>query len=189
MPRFSLALALAALTLGAVRCRAQDAVSSYVKDIRPFLDKYCVQCHKSTNAKAGLNLESYQSMLKGSKKGRKALVAGKPDESRLVTTTEGKSRPIMPPRNAKLKPTEKEVAQLRAWVAAGARDDTPAGVQLDSWPTIASVPEGRQTVAQHVSAGLETAHWQGVPEGRQIIAQHVSAGFEAAHWQVVPEGR
>jgi hypothetical protein len=162
--------------------RAQDTPPSYMKDIRPFLNKYCVECHKTTNAKAGLNLESYEGILKGSKKGRKVLVAGRPDESRIVTTTEGKSRPIMPPRNAKQKPGEKEVAMLRAWVVAGAKDDTPASVRL-------LVPEGRQIIAQHVSAGFARKNQPQVPEGRQIIAQHVSAGSAAINRQQVPEGR
>jgi hypothetical protein len=107
---------------------AQDAPPSYTKDIRPFLTKYCMECHKSTNAKAGLSVETYDAIMKGSRK-RKAVVPGKADESRLVTTVEGRTRPVMPPKN-KAKPNEKEIATLRAWIAAGAKDDTPTGAHL-----------------------------------------------------------
>jgi hypothetical protein len=114
--------------LSSARCVAQDEPPSFTKDIRPFLTKYCMECHKSTNAKAGLSVESYDAIMKGSKR-RKVLVAGKPEESRLLATIEGKARPPMPPRN-KQKPGEKEVALLRSWIAAGAKDDTPASAQV-----------------------------------------------------------
>src|SRR5437764_1158670 len=125
MNRRSLTACVVATLLCAGPLWAQDKAPSYVKDVRPFLNKYCVECHKTGNAKSGLNLESYESIKKGGRNGRKALVSGEPDRSRLVTTTEGKARPAMPPKNAKLKPTDKETAILRAWIAAGAKDDTP----------------------------------------------------------------
>jgi hypothetical protein len=129
------AVYLAGVLLCAGPALAQDEVPSYVKDIQPFLTKYCVSCHKSGNAKGGISIDSYDALLKAARKGRKLVVPGQPDESRLVTTTEGKARPVMPPKNAKARPTEKETAMLRAWVAAGAKDDTPA-------PTAASRPRG-----------------------------------------------
>jgi uncharacterized membrane protein len=132
MSHARIALALTAALVCASPALAQDAAPSYTKDVRPFLTKYCTECHKSTNAKAGLNLDSYEAILKGAKK-RKVLVVGRADESRLVTTVEGKARPLMPPRN-KLKPTDQEVAMLRAWVAAGAKDDTVKGAWLDMLP-------------------------------------------------------
>ena len=75
--------------------------------------------------------------MKGGKNGRKLLVAGKPDESRIVTTTEGKARPAMPPKKAKAHPNEKETAVLRAWIAAGAKDDTPTDARIEPLPRIA----------------------------------------------------
>ena len=41
------------LTL-ALPAAAQDP--SYVKDVRPFLDKYCVNCHQGAKAKAGVRI-------------------------------------------------------------------------------------------------------------------------------------
>ena len=129
MNRRLMAVSLAVLLVCCVRASAQDAAPSYVMHIRPFLNRYCVECHKTGTAKGGANLESYASIMKGGKKGRTLLVAGKPDDSRIVTTTEGAARPTMPPRKAKAHPTEKEVALLRAWVKAGAKDDTPADTE------------------------------------------------------------
>ncbi len=58
--------------------------------------------------------------MKGGKNGP-AVVAGNADQSPLVQTMEGNKRP-MPPRKSPRKPTEKEIALVRAWVAAGAKD-------------------------------------------------------------------
>src|SRR5262249_41463604 len=113
-----LLVASAAMLLSTGPLFAQDAVS-YMKDVRPFLNKYCVECHKSGNAKGGANFESFEAIMKGGKKGRKLLIPGDADASRLVTTTEGKSRPVMPPPKAKVHPTPKEVTVLRAWVKDG----------------------------------------------------------------------
>jgi hypothetical protein len=33
-------------------------VPSYTKDVRPFLDKYCLECHQGNKSKTGVNLES-----------------------------------------------------------------------------------------------------------------------------------
>jgi|ERR1043166_475260 mono/diheme cytochrome c family protein len=121
-------LAIAGLPVG--RVCADEKAPSYIKEVRPFLDKYCIQCHKTGMAKGGANLESYESIMKGGKGGRKLLVAGKPDESRLVTCTEGTAKPVMPPKKAKAKPSEKETAVLRDWVKAGAKDDTPKDAEV-----------------------------------------------------------
>src|SRR5205823_4903222 len=55
---------------------------------------------------------------KGSRPRRRP--AGK---SRLVLMVEGKLKPAMPPQKAK-QPRSEELAVLRAWVAAGAKDDS-----------------------------------------------------------------
>src|SRR5262249_16941033 len=60
------------------------------------------------------------------------IVPGKPDQSRLVRQIEGTAKPKMPPSKAR-QPKPDEIALVRAWVAAGARDDTgKVGVVLPS---------------------------------------------------------
>src|ERR1035438_5541413 len=82
MPTFCIALFLAAAN------HLQAQVPSYTKDVRPFLDKFCVECHQGKKAKAGVKLDSFESIMKGSKKGRKIVVAGQADKSQLVTCVE-----------------------------------------------------------------------------------------------------
>jgi WD40 repeat protein len=98
---------------------------SYAKDVRPFLTKYCLECHNSREAKSGLDLETYKGLRAGGD-GGEVVVPGRPDDSRLVLLPEGKDKPKMPPKKARIHPTPAEVAALRAWVAAGAKDDSAA---------------------------------------------------------------
>src|SRR5262249_36087550 len=102
---------------------ASKDAPSYAKHVRPFFVKYCVECHNAKNDKRGLNLETYKSLGEGSDLGP-VIAAGKPDESKLVLSLEKKEKPHMPPKEAKRFPTKEEIAQVRAWVAAGAKDDS-----------------------------------------------------------------
>src|SRR5262249_59335035 len=81
-----------------------------------------LECHNAEDAKGGLVMDSYQNLQKGGDNGP-VITAGEPDKSRLVLLPEGKAKPPMPPKKAK-QPKPSEVAVLRAWVAAGAKDDT-----------------------------------------------------------------
>src|SRR5262245_58540584 len=101
---------------------ASAQAPSYSKDIRPFLAKYCLECHNAKTLKGTLNLESYKALIDGSDSGP-VVKTGKPNESKLVLLAEHKDKPTMPPPKAKFQPTKDEVKLLRAWVAAGARDD------------------------------------------------------------------
>lgn len=96
---------------------------SYVKQVKPFLAKYCVECHNPDKDRGELDVTTLKAMHRGGQNGP-SIVPGKPDESLLVRLTEGKDNPRMPPRNAKNQPTPTESAVLRAWVLAGARDDS-----------------------------------------------------------------
>src|SRR5581483_11399842 len=51
------------------------------------------------------------------------LKPGKAEDSRIVRLVEGKAKPSMPPKKAK-QPRPEEIAVLRAWIDAGAKDDS-----------------------------------------------------------------
>src|SRR5947209_800100 len=97
----------AALVVTASSAVAQQA-PSFSKDVRPFLAKYCLECHNAKTFKAGLDLETYKSLQEGSDRGP-AVVAGKPDDSPLVVLAEGKKEPKMPPKKAQRHPRPEEV--------------------------------------------------------------------------------
>ncbi len=102
--------------------RAGDNPPSYVRDVQPLLQSYCARCHKPGKTKGRLDVTTYAKLLRGGKKGR-GVVPGDPGRSWVVRTMEG-HRPVMPPRREK-QMRRQEIAVIRAWVAAGAVDDTP----------------------------------------------------------------
>ena len=99
-----------------------EAPPSYARQVKPFLAKYCLECHNSQEVKGDLDLETFAGMQKGGKNGA-VIIAGKPEQSRLVLAVEGKIKPAMPPKKNK-QPSAGEIQVLRAWIAAGAKDDS-----------------------------------------------------------------
>jgi hypothetical protein len=122
----SYALALVAGLAGpvSITLAAEAAAPSYSKEIAPFFKKYCTECHNSDRAKAGYDLSSFAGLTKEGRKGQ-AVVAGEPDTSRALQALEGKAK-AMPPRRS-LQPDKKDVAKLRDWIKAGAKNDLAKG--------------------------------------------------------------
>jgi WD40 repeat protein len=133
------ALILFPLLAGAAPALGNDAAPSYARQVKPFLAKYCSECHSGDRPKAGLNLDTYKSIMAGSRNGH-AVVPGKPDDSQLVLALEAQAGSPMPPKRAK-QPKRTERAILRAWVAAGAKDDSGVLTTLipDVKPTVPAV--------------------------------------------------
>src|SRR5262245_55793837 len=97
----------------------------YSKDVAPFVQKYCVECHSGNRAKAGVKLDGgYDSLLKASRKGKSLVAAGKPDDSALLLCLSGSGFKTMPPRKQEAQPTKEEIARLKDWIAAGAKNDS-----------------------------------------------------------------
>lgn len=130
---------------------------SYAKEVRPFFAKYCLECHNAKTRKAGLDLETHKALLAGSD-GGEVVVPGKPDESPLVILVEKKDKPFMPPKEAKRQPTPKEFAILRAWVAAGAKDDSAS--------VVVKLPE----IKPRVPAPAPIAALTYRPDGKVLVA-------------------
>src|SRR5260370_27703183 len=105
--------------------RAGEA-PSYAKQVRPFLSRYCLECHNAKREEGGFNVETNKSILEGIPSGP-VLVAGKPNDSRIVAHVEGTDKPKMPPKTAR-QPKPEEVALVRAWIDAGAPDDSSSVV-------------------------------------------------------------
>lgn len=97
-----------------------DDPPSFKADVQPLLTKYCVQCHGEMRPKAGIRFDSYDGMMKSK---RKPLVVGQPDQSVMVKSMTGKGNKPMPPKRSP-QPTKEEVDLLKAWIKAGAKDDS-----------------------------------------------------------------
>lgn len=101
---------------------ASAADPSYTKDVKPFLTKYCSDCHSAKEAKAGFNFDTFAGLTKSGKKGA-AVVPEKPEKSLLVLTMTGGAK-AMPPKKYEKKPTKDEIDLIREWIKAGAKDDS-----------------------------------------------------------------
>ncbi len=129
-----------AASLGA---QAPDSSEFFEKQVRPLLVSRCHSCHSSRGKTkfAGLALDTAAGLRRGSDAGP-VVIAGKPEESRLLLAVRGKLPARMPPTGPL---SESEIAVLERWVAMGA-----------PWPAEASSP------APLVSFDLETrkrGHW------------------------------
>jgi periplasmic protein TonB len=87
------------------------------KEVQPILRTYCNDCHGGSTGKpkGGIDLTSVAKILKS--KGP-PLVAGKPMDSTLYTSTKGGD---MPP-DGKKGPDEKELQLIYDWIAGGAKE-------------------------------------------------------------------
>lgn len=88
----------------------------YAQQIEPILQEKCVACHNHTTRKGELNLESYQSLLNGGKRGS-TIVPRNSGESLLVKMIEGTIKPRMPLGDEL---NAKEIKMIRDWIDSGA---------------------------------------------------------------------
>ena len=107
--------------------------ASYYDEVRPLLQVHCSGCHQPANKLSGLDITTYEGILKGGSKHGSALVKGSPDSSTLVSLVTGKLEPRMPMGGAQLAP--EAIDLLTRWVREGAEDDTPAEAKAPQAPT------------------------------------------------------
>ncbi|MBY0502830.1 MAG: hypothetical protein K2X03_02905 [Bryobacteraceae bacterium] len=99
------------------------AEPSFYRDVRPILQQQCASCHRPGGASSGLDVTTYSALAAGGKRGA-AFVAGQADESLTVKYLLAVAQPRMPLGGAAL-PND-QVELIRAWINAGAKDDSPA---------------------------------------------------------------
>src|SRR5712691_5775990 len=96
---------------------------SYLRDVRPILDKNCTSCHQPASKQSELDLTTYAGFQAGGRRGP-AFVPGSPEHSlviQFITAAEEPSMPLgQPPLDAN------DVSTIREWIKSGARDDSPS---------------------------------------------------------------
>ncbi|MBP7203860.1 MAG: hypothetical protein KBA32_11725 [Propionivibrio sp.] len=114
-------LSVCALLLSA--CAEKEV--SFKADIQPILVKNCLECHAAGGAgaeKSGLLMSSYEDLMKGTRFG--AIV--KPGDaltSALIMLVEGRVDPSIRMPHHKEPLNKDQIAQLRAWVEQGAKNN------------------------------------------------------------------
>jgi len=99
--------------------------SSLAADAMALLHNNCLSCHNAEKHKAGLQLTTRESLLKGGENGT-VLEAGKPDKSLIVKVLAADADPHMPPKKQL---STSQMQLMRRWVAAGAPWDESALVK------------------------------------------------------------
>lgn len=105
---------------------SKQAQVSYQADVKPVIDKHCVTCHveggKGTET-SGLVLDSYESLMKGTKYGP-IVIAGDSMSSALNILVEGRAdESIRMPHEGASVMTPDEVQTLKLWVDQGAQNN------------------------------------------------------------------
>jgi cytochrome c553 len=170
------ALVAAALVAPAAAAPAPDA-EHFEKKVRPLLAAHCWQCHGPEKTRGGLRLDSAAGLARGGDSGP-VVVAGKPEESRLIQAVRQTGDLKMPPKEHL---TDQEIADLVAWVKAGA-----------VWPGgTSTTPAGRFTAEQKgfwafqpIKAvpppAVEAMNWPTSPIDRFILARLEEKGLSPA---------
>lgn len=164
----------APLTIAEVK---RDTPVDFARDIHPLFKRSCLACHNTTKAKAGLNLESPQMILKGGDSGPAAM-AGKAEESLLLITAAHRDDPVMPPPGNKVNATDfspEELGLLKLWIDQGMK----GGAVVENVSDWRSFPvQSAPVAAAALSAGGRVA---AAARGNQVqlteVATGVSLGF------------
>jgi hypothetical protein len=148
----SLKLIIAGFMLSSVATRASAAEPpkdapkvTYQDHVLPILRNSCLNCHNPDKKKGDLNLSSHQGAMAGSG-GGKIIEPGDPDASKIIKVISWTEEPNMPPKGDKL--PEKDIAIIKAWIAAGAPETSSSKVSAvkpkSNLAVVASIgkPEG-----------------------------------------------
>ena len=112
-----LVIAFPALALGDV---------SYTNDVKPILHDYCLSCHQPGGKgyeKSGLDMSTYQSLMKGTNYGA-VIQPGDSFSSVLIQLVEGRAHPsIKMPYGLEGGLSKDKIGLLKTWVKQGAKNN------------------------------------------------------------------
>lgn len=98
---------------------------SFQKDVHPIINKHCVECHLPGGkgfAASGFLVESYDSIMKGTKFGP-VIVAGDALSSSLYRLVAGEVDPSIRMPHGKTPIPDEEIATIERWIAQGAKNN------------------------------------------------------------------
>ena len=122
--RTILAATLVAVAGSASAALAEEQVS-YKLDVEPILQSRCVACHQPGGegyAASGLDLTSYQGLMKGTRHGP-IVVPGDPLTSNLLVLVEGRADPKVRMPHGQRPLLKQQIEIIRLWVKQGAKDN------------------------------------------------------------------
>ncbi|HSJ81184.1 MAG TPA: c-type cytochrome domain-containing protein [Thiobacillus sp.] len=123
MSKYAVLLTLSALAVAALQTGCSDKPLTYQANIKPILEANCVSCHMAGNEgyeKSGLRLDSYESLMKGTKFGP-VIVPGSSVGSTLYRLVAGQADPSIRMPHGKAALSDEDVATIAAWIDQGAK--------------------------------------------------------------------
>ena len=116
---------LCLLPLVVVACGGEPAVS-FSQDVQPIINEHCIQCHEAGGqgeVASGLNLTSYENLMKGTNAGP-MVIAGDVEGSNLLVLMEGRADPSIRMPHGQNEPVpKKDIQTIRSWIGQGAKNN------------------------------------------------------------------
>lgn len=121
---FMLCLPFLVILSGCEKQKAEAPSVSFSRDVSPVLNAYCVECHKaggSGTEASGLMLDSYESLMKGTKFG-KIVTPESSLTSTLVVLIEGRAdKSLKMPHGARKALDPETIRLIKNWIDQGAK--------------------------------------------------------------------
>lgn len=117
-------ITLSSASLVALLAGCGDKPLTYQADIKPIIDANCVSCHVPGGTgydKTGLQLDSYDALMKGTKLGP-VVVAGSSVSSTLYRLVSGQADPSIRMPHGQGALPDAEVSKIAAWIDQGAKN-------------------------------------------------------------------
>ena len=122
---YAAAIALLSIPAMGSPVQAQKEIS-YKNDVYPILHDYCLNCHEPGGkgyVKSGLNMTTYQSLMKGTNFGS-VINPGDSYTSVLIELVEGRAHPsIKMPFGMEGGLAKDKIGTLKKWIQQGAKDN------------------------------------------------------------------
>lgn len=98
---------------------------TYVKDIKPILEKSCVKCHGEKRPKSKYRVDSREAVIKGGSSDEAAVIVGKSEKSPIIhfvaDLVEELEMPPLDKREKYPQLTKEQIGLFRAWIDQGAK--------------------------------------------------------------------
>ena len=151
-------------------------ILSFNQDIRPILSDKCFACHGMDEdaREAKLRLDTPEEAFRKKRRGKSALVPGKPDESeswlRIISNDEDE---MMPPPDSHKALSDEEKELIKRWIKEGASYQKHWAFEP---PVMSAVPPGQGSeIDRFVGSVLKRNNLQPSPEaGREALIRRVS---------------
>lgn len=111
--------------LAMAACSGEPQVS-FSADVKPILDKNCLHCHQAGgqgDVASGLNMASYEGLMKGTNNGP-MVIAADVEGSNMLVLMEGRADPSISMPHGEQQPVPKQDIQtIRLWIKQGAKNN------------------------------------------------------------------